>query len=314
MTTSLPPPNTDRPLWFPGQLLTADDLTTAQDLDTGLRRLHHRMLHGWGIASGLTVAGRRGQAEVDIGAGYALDRVGRELVVPDRLPMPVPPVAGGPDGGPRPFALVLRWTDDEDAAVVDRPGSCGTRGAVRRSDAPTLSWVAPGSVRAGLDIVLAEIRVQSCRLVDPPDPTRRRLLNPPPTPYTATGLTVAGETDWRVVADHGGAPWGLAVTVDTSEAGFGDTPSYLARIAGGRLVEAAATPFGQPFLLDGPAHVLEPEPGRFQLHVPLVPRAWTTPDSDPIRVNPPPVVGSGQLQHLVTHGLRWAVEWVGVQS
>lgn len=313
MTISLPLPNADRPLWFPGQLLTADDLTSSQDVDAGLRRLHHRMLHGWGIASGLVVTGRRGEASVDVAAGYALDGAGRELVLPDPVAKPVPPVAGGPDGGPRRFTLVLRWTEDVDAVVTDRPGLCDTEGAVRRSDEPTLSWLDPADVLVGLHIVLAEVAVQSCRLVDPPDGTLRRLLNPPPTPYTATGRTPAGETAWRVVSDQGEAPWALAVTVDTSEAGFGDTPTYLARVAGPRLVDAALTPFGQPFLLDGPAHVLDPEPGQFQLRVPLVPRVWTAADPDPIRVNPVQVVGSDRLYDLVAHELRWTVEWVGVQ-
>jgi hypothetical protein len=314
VTISIPLPSADRPMWFPGQVLTADDLTATQDVDTGLRRLHHRMLHGWGIAFGLAVTGRRGQAQVEVGAGYALDGRGTELVLPHPVPMPVPPVAGGPDGGPRHFTLVLRWTEDEDAFTVDRPGACGTEGAVRRSDAPTLSWVDPGEVRVGLDIVLAEVRVQSCRLVDPPGPTLRRLLNPPPTPYTATGRTPAGDTDWNVVADQGEAPWALQVTVDTSEAGFGDTPTYLARVAGPRLVEAGLTAFGQPFLLDGPAHIEAPEPGRFQLLVPLVPRVWTAGDPDPIRVNPAHVVGGDVLYDLVAHQLRWTVEWVGVQA
>ncbi len=317
MTLSASLPHADRPRWFPGQLLTAEDLTAAQDVDTNLRRLHHRMLHGWGIAAGLAVTGRRGQAEVTVGPGYALDAEGRELVLPGPVTKPVPPVAGGADGGPRRYTLVLRWTPDADAVVVDRPGLCATEGAVRRSDEPTLEWVEPGAVKVGLDVALAEVRVQSCRLVDPPDPASRRLLNPPPTPYTATGSTPAGETGWQVLTDEDGTVWAVTVTVDTSEAGFGDTPTYLARVAGVRDVRtdlAAVPAFGRRFLLDGPCHVQDPEPGRFQLLVPLVPGYWIPANADSVPVNPVEVVGSGALSDLVAHRLRWRVEWVGVQS
>src|SRR4029077_6655055 len=66
-------PSTGRPLYCPGQILSADDLTAAQEADGGLRQLHHRMLHGWGIASGLGVTGRRGDTSLSVGSGYALD-------------------------------------------------------------------------------------------------------------------------------------------------------------------------------------------------------------------------------------------------
>lgn len=314
MTISAPLPPTERPLWFPGQLLTAADLTAAQDVETGLRRLHHRILHGWGVATGLAVTGSRGRTDVTVGAGYALDGEGRELVLPEPIQLPVPPVAGGPDGRPRPFALTLRWSEDAEAAVVLRPGECGTAGAVRRSDAPTLGWIDPGAVRVGLDVVLAAVAVQSCRLVDAPDSASRRLLNPPPTPYTATGRTVGGETDWAVIADHGNSVVLAKASVDTSEAGFGDTPTYLARVAGQRLLPSKTAGFPRPFLLDGSAQVVGAEPGRFELHVPLVPRYWTGSGSaDPIPVNPEEVIGSGKLYDLIANQLKWTVEWVGVQ-
>ena len=57
MTTTSPLDVPDRPRYFPGQVLTAGDLTAAQEADSTLRRLHHTMLHGWGIAAGLARAG-----------------------------------------------------------------------------------------------------------------------------------------------------------------------------------------------------------------------------------------------------------------
>ena len=304
MTISTAPrPQPNRPRFFAGQLLTADDLTASQDVDSGLRQLHHRMLHGWGIASGLSVTGQRAETEVTLGAGYALDSTGRELVVPTPLTIPVPPVAAGPSGAAVPFTLTLRWTEDDEAAVVDRPGACGAEGAVRRSDAPTVAWLDPPAVRDGYDIVLAEV----------PDPTLRRLLNPPPTPYAACGSTPVAGTGWSVRAAAGGQPWAVWTDVDTSEAGFGDTPAYLARFLGVRLVDAALSPTGRPFVLDGTPFVEDPEPGRFRLVVPLAP-GWSAPDGSSIDVNPSDVVTGAGLADLVASTLEWSVEWIGVQS
>jgi len=310
--TTVPLPNADRPVFFAGQLLTGDDLNAAQDVDAGLRRLHHRILHGWGIAAGLAVTGRRGEVAVTLGAGYALDVAGRELVVDMPLAVPVPPVAAGPDGGPLPFTLVVRWTEDDDAVVIDRPGACGTEGAVRRSDAATVVWLDPAAVRDGLDVVLAEILVQNCRLAGSPDPALRRLLNPPPTPYVACGSTTAGATSWAVRAASGGQPWAVWTDVDSSEAGFGDVPAYQARLVGERLVDAATSPTGLPALVDGTVYVENAEPGRFRFVVPLVAGTSLGADGE-IEVNPAALVEDPGLADLVS-GLGWAVEWIGVQS
>ncbi|BDV31540.1 hypothetical protein [Microbacterium terricola] len=307
-------PRTERPQYFAGQVLTAADLTAEQDLDIGLRRLHHRMLHGWGIASGLTVTGARGATVVAVGAGYALDAGGRELVLADPVHKPVPAVAGDSAGAPRTFCLVLRWRSDEDAVVLTRPGSCGSEGAVRRRDEPDLEWMDPAEVRVGLDLTLAQVQIQGCRLIADPDHGARRLLNPPPTPYTASGSTPGGETAWTVATAGGIAPWGVETIVDTSEAGFGDTPAYLARVVGTRTVTAAQAPHGTPCLLDGAPHVVDAEPGRFRLVVPLTRAILTDAAGALIEVNPTGAVASALLPDLVSNRLGWSVEWIGVQS
>lgn len=311
-TAPLPP--AERPTFFSGQLLTAGDLNAAQDVDTGMRHLHHRVLHGWGIASGLAVVGRRSEVSVSLGAGYALDVAGRELVVDEQTTVPVPPVANGPDGNPLPFVLVVRWTDDQDAIVLDRPGACETEGAVLRLDTPDVGWVDPNDVRSGLDVVLAEVMVQNCRLSASPDLTSRRLLTPPPTPYTATGGTLTHGTGWSVAAAAGGQPWAVWTEVDTSEAGFGDVPAYLARLVGTRLLDAADSPSGRPALVDGTPYVDHAEVGRFRLVVPLPAGSSAGVGGGVIDVNPTDLVGDAAFADLVTGTLGWAVEWIGVQS
>jgi hypothetical protein len=70
----------ERPRFFAGELLTADDLQTEQDYFRGKARLHNRFLHGWGIVTGLGVTVDQGTA-VHVSPGLALDCAGNELVL-----------------------------------------------------------------------------------------------------------------------------------------------------------------------------------------------------------------------------------------
>ncbi len=71
----------ERPVFFDGQQLYADDLQELAGFHQALRWLHNRSLHQPGIGNGFAVAGKRGDREVSIGPGYALDYLGREIVL-----------------------------------------------------------------------------------------------------------------------------------------------------------------------------------------------------------------------------------------
>ncbi len=74
---------TERPRYFFGQALGADDFEQEQLYHREKARRHNRFLHGWGIVRGLEVhAGTQGARKVTISPGYALDRRGEEIVVP----------------------------------------------------------------------------------------------------------------------------------------------------------------------------------------------------------------------------------------
>lgn len=69
--------------YFPGKRLTPDSFTVEQEYLVERRRLLNRALHGWGVVYGYPVAMAGhggGTGRISIGAGLALDRVGRELV------------------------------------------------------------------------------------------------------------------------------------------------------------------------------------------------------------------------------------------
>jgi len=73
-------PQLERPHFFTGKLLTAEDLQREQEYHRHKARLHNRFLHGSGVVSGLRVSLDRGA--VVVAPGLALDCAGNELVLP----------------------------------------------------------------------------------------------------------------------------------------------------------------------------------------------------------------------------------------
>lgn len=71
-----------RPRFFPGQLLSDDDLNRLQQYVIDKNRLHNRHLIGWGVACGLEVACSPCDADsVTVRAGYALSPCGDDIVL-----------------------------------------------------------------------------------------------------------------------------------------------------------------------------------------------------------------------------------------
>lgn len=82
-----------RNYYFDGKLMVARDFIDEQDYERGLRYLHNQMLHGTGTVCGLRVIQhpmedcRRDNVVIE--PGMALDCCGQELIVPERLLVPL---------------------------------------------------------------------------------------------------------------------------------------------------------------------------------------------------------------------------------
>lgn len=71
-----------RPRFFPGQLLTDEDLNRLESYVVEKNRLHARYLHGWGVACGLeVVCDPCTSTNVVVRTGYALSPCGDDIVV-----------------------------------------------------------------------------------------------------------------------------------------------------------------------------------------------------------------------------------------
>ena len=293
---------------FDGQRLDAADLAASDDADRAERWLHNRALHGWGVASGFALDGPADATHVGVAAGHAIDRYGRDLLVPEGLVLAVPPDAGS-DDPPTMYALVVRHATDADLPPDIRGGVCGTAGAVRRPERAVVTWLAyspHGAVRDGLDVVLGVARVRHCRLADDIDSGARRDVLPSPQPRVAAGRTTPGATQWRRW-QVGEATAGLETTVSTLAGGFAARASYQARLAGTRLMA------GQGAIIDGHLHIADAGPAGFTARVHLPPGAAATVDGA-APLNPPQVLATADFPQRVAEELRWHVEWIGIEA
>lgn len=213
-------PRRERPAFFDGQQLEAGDLQDLESYGSELRWLHNRSLHQPGIGNGFAVAGERGDREVVVGAGYALDVDGREIVLTTEERQPVPAVASEPDGRSVFFDLTIAYADEDDLKPAEtRAGVCLPGGAVRRLEAPRFCWVRlkrddqgkplPEDAALGRDVEqgrrirLARVEVLNCELRAPVSIDQRREARPPKLPYVVAGITTP-ERDgtWTSVTDQ----------------------------------------------------------------------------------------------------------------
>lgn len=68
----------ERPAYYDGQLLLADDFVAEQRYHIAAARRHSLNLHGWGVVRGLEVT-RADDSAVLVSPGYAIDARGREI-------------------------------------------------------------------------------------------------------------------------------------------------------------------------------------------------------------------------------------------
>lgn len=259
----------ERPAFFDGQRLAAADLADLEAHHRLARWEHNRTLHQPGVGNGYAVGGARGDRVVRVGPGYAIDALGREIVLVDDLELPVPPVAADPDGRPVSYDLTVRYPPDEALPAAEtRDGVCAPRGAVRLREQPLSCFVRlardlddrlrpvdPVQARSlddGTAVVLARIAVAGCALAGVPDPAPRRSAHPAELPRIGHGSAAVDWQEWT----HGDRLIGLAGVVSTG--GFRTVPAYTARIdadPGARPLTGTGAQADRFVVVDGPVTV-----------------------------------------------------------
>ncbi len=324
----------ERSTFFDGQRLYADDLQEVEEFNRQMRWLHNQSLHQPGIGAGFAIAGLKGDREVLIQPGYAIDASGREIVLTEAIRFPVPPVASDAFGAPVFFDLVVSYPDERALNVAEtRQVVCGApaTGAIRLRETPVLNWVRLGpaperlpddksgvlgaALSSGAALRLARAQVLNCQLEQPLSLAQRRNARPPAQPYVASRS--ASKLAWEVKnGGDGGAGLGLQLVavVDTTAAAFRTTPSYSAQLMGGRLFQFAVNGKTVARLLDGFVMLIGASAAGFTFSL-LIPDALLA--KQPVSSENPdprqdPDFETQLLQQVADN--KWTIDWIGVES
>lgn len=325
----------ERLQFFNGQRLFASDLQGIEAFNREMRWLHNKSLHQPGIGSGLAVYGKKGDRKVTIGLGYAIDALGREIVLTETQIEAVPPVSAEPDGESVFYDLTVSYPDDSELEEAEtREGVCLSRGVVRLREAPVFCWArlerdGQGNLHAksrklkeeiknGLKIVLARLEVLNCQLEQDVSIAQRRSARPAKQPYITCGKTDPSVTEWKLFFPEGvtgETALGLQVDIDTSAARFSTTPCYSAHIVGNRLfsVTIESPPAEELFLLDGFINVVTPTQIGFTLNV-LMPRMAFGDEDEDLIINPISFFNNFNERVLLLRENGWHVVWMGIEG
>jgi hypothetical protein len=319
----------ERIQFFNGQRLFASDLQSLEAFNREMRWLHNQSLHQPGVGSGYAVAGNKGDKQVTITPGYALNSLGQEIILTETHVEPIPPVADNGAGASAFYDLTVSYPDDTALKPSEtRDGICLPTGVVRLREEPVFCWVQLGDdgvqpvdqklkdrIQKGLFIVLARIEVFNCQLKQAVSVVQRRNARPAKQPYIACGRFTP--QSWH--AEGLGTKLPITVDldtsnlqfpavriytqVDTSSGGFQATPDYTVRLIGDRPRPGSVGDF---WLLDGLIDVAsKPAPTPQSFWVEIFPFTWTVVQTltDIITINDPPTLFNG-----------WQIGWMGVES
>jgi hypothetical protein len=272
----------ERLRFFDGQRLLASDLQGIEAFHSEMRWLHNRSFHQPGIGNGYAVTGERDAREIRIGPGYALDALGREIVLTHEQVEPIPPVAAETDGQSVFFDLVVSY-DEEPEAAETRQGICLDRGVIRLREEPVLCFVRlqrdpNGNLQAvdpklrqeifdGLRIILARLEVIDCRLRQTISVAQRRSARPARQPYLACGEEILTATFDKPDYQRPNRLL-LRAVVDTSAAGFQSPPCYSVRLDRPRIYpDPIITEKIVFYILDSSPLILDPGKKSFKVEM-----------------------------------------------
>lgn len=226
----------ERVRYWQGQMLRSGDFRRQLATDSQLRAWHNRSLHSaYGVALGLEasiVAETGATMGVQVQPGIAYDCFGRPLILATKRVVTLP---ANTTENPTPITLSVKYREDPELQNPrDAEGVCVSCGPSACAQFTEFTWQysAPGIGIEG--VPLARIIYNDGKAAFDSSftlPGARPLAKP----YLANGSTIPGGTPWQ--------PWqvgttgnefsiGLQTVVDTSSAGFTQTPCYFAWLEG----------------------------------------------------------------------------------
>jgi hypothetical protein len=139
-------PAIERLNYFNGQRLEAGDFRLEQDYYINVRRWLNRALFTPGIAVGLEVSVKTGDAHtVLVDPGLALDALGREIILVDQVSLAVTGLATNPGDPVVGNYLVIEYAEEAVSTIVD---GCPVRLTVPFPASEDITWGAPSRILA----------------------------------------------------------------------------------------------------------------------------------------------------------------------
>jgi hypothetical protein len=317
----------ERIQFFNGQRLFASDLQDLEEFNRLMRWLHNQSLHQAGVASGYAVTGNKGDSQITVQPGYAIDSQGREIVLTKSTVLQVPPVANDGQGNAVYYDLVVSYPADSALQEAEtRDGVCVSRSAVRLREAPTFCWAElvpttdPAGTAAAINadrkaklaalnqdiesgnrIRLARAEVLNCQLNQPLSVAERRNARPAVQPFISAGNTQGLTNTWAAAQSALGVT--ISIAVDTSAAQFRSVPDYFVNAVGDRSVSVTISGAQQTLLIDGFVRVNAATATGFTLSL-LIPSILIDRNLDLAKVTA-----------ALPAGLKnWSVVWMGVEG
>ncbi len=234
----------ERVQYWQGQTLRAQDLRNLQGVEAQRRWWHNRSIHNaYGIAEGLTATWTNSNVEVSTGMAY--DIFGRELIL--ECPQTVPLPANVPSGWP-PMTLLVRYLGPgHDLPPDEITEVCWTQKGSVRPGTLTFTWKPASCVTPSDGVAIFQLMYLGggsgrtggeATVIPAPDPSFGAIsAEPLSRPRLASGATVPGQTSWDLwtvgySANETAYLAGVQTWIDTSAAGFTDTPCYFAWLQG----------------------------------------------------------------------------------
>jgi hypothetical protein len=138
--------------YFNHQFLNEKDFQDEQSYHIFMRRLHNRLLHKWGVVEGLTVE-KRGDREVIVRPGIAIDREGREIILANEIRRET-----GAGSGPHAFVTIAyQETHHED----DRQNTAEVESYRRTTELPEVNTHRQAPPEQGSALILARIHLDA---------------------------------------------------------------------------------------------------------------------------------------------------------
>jgi hypothetical protein len=269
---SLPDPIELQRLRFQqGQQLRGRDFRDQIAIEAQLRWWHNRSLHNaYGIAGGFTVEQRT--ESIMVHPGLAYDCRGRELILqqPRAVPLPSQPQPWGA----KKLTLVASYRETTSFPRRDSlSGVCGAASSLFM-ESPEFSWKPTRLLAVTDGVPIAQVLDDDGKLTPDEEfvaPRSRAMARP----RIVSGATIPGSTAWSLWSvpeiQTRTPALGVQVRIDTTAAGFTQTPCYFAWLQG-----ALWRPNTSTFLAAAFAHIADPSISGFTFRL-WLPSIETTP-------------------------------------